>query len=153
MPPADIDLIDRIMKEHNYDPSSVIAMLQDIQKNLRYLPQDGLRLVAERIGVPAGRVYSLATFYRTFSLKPRGRHLVRVCLGTACHVKGGSLIMDKILRDLKTDPGEMTRDEKFTVEPVRCVGCCGLAPVIVIDDDFFGEMTQLKTPRILGKYE
>ncbi|MFQ6615980.1 MAG: NAD(P)H-dependent oxidoreductase subunit E [Fidelibacterota bacterium] len=148
-----LDRIDRIMKQHDYEPSSVIAMLQDIQKDLRYLPKDELRVLADRIGIPASRVYSLATFYRSFSLKPRGRHLVRVCMGTACHVRGGALIMGKILRDLKTEPGEMTVDRKFTVEPVRCVGCCGLAPVIVIDEDFFGKMTQQKTPRTLRKYE
>ncbi|MFQ6674005.1 MAG: NAD(P)H-dependent oxidoreductase subunit E [Fidelibacterota bacterium] len=147
-----VKLIDEIMKDHGYDPSSVIAMLQDIQRDLRYLPRGDLRILAERVGIPASRVYSLATFYRTFSLRPRGRHLVRVCRGTVCHVRGGSLIMDKLLRDLETAPGEITKDGRFTVEPVRCVGCCGLAPVIAIDDDFFGKMTQRKTPRILKRY-
>lgn len=148
-----LDLVDAIMKRHNYEPSSVIAMLQDIQKDLRYLPREDLQVVAQRLEIPASRIYSLATFYRSFSLKPRGKHLIQVCMGTACHVKGGSLIMEKILRDLDTGPGEMTRDEKFTVEPVRCVGCCGLAPVVVIDDEFFGQMTQQKTPRTLKKFD
>lgn len=147
-----LELLDDILKNHDYAPSGIIAMLQDIQKRERYLPQNELRILAQRVGVPASRVYSLATFYRSFSLKPRGRHLVNVCQGTACHVRGGKLIMDKLLRDLQTSPGEMTEDGNYTVEPVRCVGCCGLAPVMVIDDDFYGQMTQRKTERILNKY-
>lgn len=147
-----LELLDDILKNHDYAPSGIIAMLQDIQKRERYLPQNELRILAQRVGVPASRVYSLATFYRSFSLKPRGRHLVNVCQGTACHVRGGKLIMDKLLRDLQTSPGEMTKDGNYTVEPVRCVGCCGLAPVMVIDDDFYGQMTQRKTERILNKY-
>lgn len=148
-----LELIDEIMRKHNYEPSGVIAMLQDVQKKEKFLPESELRILAERVGMPASRIYSLATFYRTFSLKPRGRHLVNVCLGTACHVKGGVLIMDKLLRDLKTAPGEVTKDGRFTIEPVRCVGCCGLAPVIVIDENFYGKMTQRGTPRIIKKYE
>lgn len=147
-----LELIDEIMREHNYNASGVISMLQDIQKKEKYLPHSELRILAERIGVPTSRVYSLATFYRSFSLKPRGRHLVSVCLGTACHVNDGSLIMDKLLRDLDTAPGEITDDGKFTVVPVRCVGCCGIAPVVVIDEDFYGKMTQRKTPRMLKRY-
>ncbi len=147
-----LELIDEIMRDHNYEASGVIAMLQDIQKDARYLPQSELRILAERVGMPASRVYSLATFYKSFSLKPRGKHLVKVCLGTACHVKGGARIMDKFCRDLETASGEMTQDGKFTVEPVRCVGCCGLAPVVVIDEDFYGEMEQRKIPRTLRKY-
>jgi NADH-quinone oxidoreductase subunit E len=148
-----LELIDEIMRDHNYEESGVIAMLQDIQKKERYLPQSELQILAERVGMPASRVYSLATFYRSFSLKPRGRHLVNVCLGTACHVKGGARIMDKLKRALETEPGDITKDGKFTIEPVRCVGCCGLAPVVVIDEDFYGEMEQRKIPRTLRKYE
>jgi len=148
-----LELLDDIMSDHDYKTSGIIAMLQDIQKNARYLPQSELRILAERLGLPASRIYSLATFYKGFSLKPRGKHLVNVCLGTACHVKGGGLIMDKFLRDLGTEPGDITRDGKFTIEPVRCVGCCGLAPVVVINEDFYGKMTQSKTPRILKKYQ
>lgn len=148
-----LDLVDEIMRNHGFRESGIIAILQDIQKEEKYLPQSDLRIIAQRIGIPASRVYSLATFYRTFSLKPRGKHLVNVCLGTACHVSSGGLIMDKILRDLETSPGEMTGDGRFTVESVRCVGCCGLAPVMVIDGEFHGHMTQRKTPRILKRYK
>ncbi|MFQ6609008.1 MAG: NAD(P)H-dependent oxidoreductase subunit E [Fidelibacterota bacterium] len=148
-----LELIDDIMQAHGYRESGVIAMLQDIQREERYLPQGELRMLAERVGMPPSRVYSLATFYKTFSLKPRGRNLISVCLGTACHVRGGGLIMDKITRDLDTTPGEMTRDGRFSIEPVRCVGCCGLAPVVVINEDFYGKMTQRKAPRILKGYK
>ena len=145
--------IDGIMRNHNYEASGIIAMLQDIQKHARYLPGRELLMLSERVGMPASRIYSLATFYRAFSLKPRGRHLVNVCLGTACHVKGGARIMDKLCRDLETTAGEMTKDGRFTVEPVRCVGCCGLAPVVVIDEEFHGKMTQRNVPRALRRYE
>ncbi|MBI4230282.1 MAG: NAD(P)H-dependent oxidoreductase subunit E [Planctomycetes bacterium] len=149
----DAERLDGIMRRHDYAPSGVIAMLQDLQREERYLPLEGLRLIAERVGIPASRVYSLATFYRSFSLKPRGRHLVSVCLGTACHVRGGGRIMDKVTRDLGTPQGEMTPDGRFTVEPVRCVGCCGLAPVVTVDETFYGGMTQQKVAGVLRRYE
>ena len=148
-----LELIDEIMRNHNYKTSDVIAMLQDIQKEAKYLPLSELHILADRVGIPVSRVYSLATFYRSFSLKPRGKHLINVCLGTACHVRGGGLIMDKLLRDLDTTQGDVTRDGKFSIEPVRCVGCCGLAPVVVVNEDFYGKMTQRKTPKMLKKYK
>jgi len=147
-----LELLDAIIRTHHYKASDVIAMLQDLQKKKKYLPESELRILAERVGIPTSRIYSLATFYKSFSLKPRGKHLVNVCLGTACHVRGGGLIMDKLLRDLNTIPGNVTHDGKFTIEPVRCVGCCGLAPVVVIDESFYGKMTQMKTTKILKKY-
>jgi len=141
------------MRTHGYRESDVIAMLQDIQKQERYLPESELRMLAERVGMSPGRVYALATFYKAFGLKPRGRNLIKVCMGTACHVGGGSLILDKLTRDLEVEAGEMTRDGRFTVEPVRCVGCCGLAPVVVVNEDFYGKVTQRKTSRILENYK
>ena len=148
-----LDFFDEIMRTHGYRESDVIAMLQDIQKQERYLPEIELRMLAERIGMTPGRVFALATFYKSFSLKPRGRNLIKVCMGTACHVGGGSLILDKLIRDIGIKPGEMTGDGRFTVEPVRCVGCCGLAPVVVVNEDFYGKVTQRKTSRILEAYE
>ena len=148
----DLEMLDEIMRERGYAGSAVIAMLQDIQRAHRYLPEAEMRLIAARARVPASRVYGLATFYKTFSLKPRGRHLVNVCTGTACHVKGGARILDKLTRTLEVEPGEMTPDGAFTVEPVRCVGCCGLAPVVVIDDEFHGDVTQRKAEKLIAKY-
>ncbi len=148
-----LDLIDEILGRHGYDASRLVGILQDIQKELRYLTQDSLRHVAGRLGVPLPRVYSVATFYKAFSLKPRGRHTVSVCLGTACHVKGGVGILEKLERELGIKTGEMTFDERFSLESVRCVGCCGLAPVVVADEDFHGRVTQDRVPAILKGYE
>jgi NADH-quinone oxidoreductase subunit E len=148
-----IDTIDAIMERHAFDASRLVGILQDIQRELRYLPRDALRHVAERLNIPLPRVYSVATFYKAFSLKPRGRHTVSVCLGTACHVQGGVGILEKLERELGVGAGEMTYDERFSLESVRCVGCCGLAPVFVIDEDFHGKMTQDKVASIIEKYE
>lgn len=145
-------IVDEIMARYDYRDSALIAILQDIQKQFNYLPQNLLRYVALRINVPLPRVYSISTFYKAFSLKPRGRHLIDVCLGTACHVRGGMNIMERLERELGIKNGETTYDEKFSVKSVRCVGCCGLAPVIVIDDEFHGKLNQEQIPKILAKY-
>ncbi|MFZ5519108.1 MAG: NAD(P)H-dependent oxidoreductase subunit E [Candidatus Zhuqueibacterota bacterium] len=146
-------LVDEIMARYNYRNSALIAMLQDIQKQFNYLPQNLLRYVALRLNVPLPRVYSISTFYKAFSLKPRGRHLIDVCLGTACHVRGGMNIMERLERELGIKNGETTYDEKFSVKSVRCVGCCGLAPVIVIDEEFHGKLNQEQIPKILARYQ
>ncbi|MBI2193627.1 MAG: NADH-quinone oxidoreductase subunit NuoE [Planctomycetes bacterium] len=144
-----LEMLDEIMRTYGYEESGVVAMLQDIQRKERYVPEAELRLVAERVGIPASRVYGLATFYRSFSLKPRGEHIINVCLGTACHVRGGARVMDKFTRDIGIQPGETTPDGKVTIEPVRCVGCCGLAPVVVVDEEVHGKMNQKKVSRIV----
>ncbi len=148
-----IEAIDSIMEGHDFASSRLIGILQDIQKEMRYLTHDALRHVAGRLGIPLPRVYSVATFYKSFSLKPRGRHTVSVCLGTACHVNGGVGILEKLERELGIKAGETTFDERFSLESVRCVGCCGLAPVFVVDEDFHGKVTQDKIASILEKYE
>jgi NADH-quinone oxidoreductase subunit E len=148
-----IDAIDAIMEGHDFASSRLIGILQDIQREMRYLTHDALRHVAGRLGIPLPRVYSVATFYKSFSLKPRGRHTVSVCLGTACHVNGGVGILEKLERELGIKAGETTFDERFSLESVRCVGCCGLAPVFVTDEDFHGKVTQDKISSILEKYE
>lgn len=145
-------IVDEIIARYEYRDSALIAILQDIQKQFNYLPQNLLRYVALRLNVPLPRVYSISTFYKAFSLKPRGRHLIDVCLGTACHVRGGMNIMERLERELGVKNGETTYDEKFSVKSVRCVGCCGLAPVIVIDDEFHGKLNQEQIPKILAKY-
>lgn len=128
-------------------------MLQDIQKKKGYLPEADLRCMAAELRVPLSRLFGLATFYKAFSLVPRGRHSVHVCLGTACHVRGGMRLLDKLERDLGIHAGETTEDRRFTLDAVRCVGCCGLAPVVVIDENFHGKLTQSKLNRVLKKYE
>ncbi len=141
------------MEQYGKKQSGLIPILQDIQKHKGYLPQEELSLVAKELKVPLSRLYSLATFYKVFSLAPRGRHTINVCLGTACHVKGGAKLLDKLKRDLEINPGETTKDKRFTLEAVRCVGCCGLAPVVVIDGDFHGKLNQKKLEKVLKKYE
>jgi NADH-quinone oxidoreductase subunit E len=151
--PASLAAIDGILAKHRFSESMLISYLQDIQKELNYLPQEALRFVAGRVNIALPRVYGIATFYKTFSLLPRGRHMIHVCLGTACHVRGGANLLDSFQRELGICTGETTYDDKFSLESVRCVGCCGLAPVFIIDGKFYGKMTQEKIPQVLSKYE
>lgn len=145
-------IADEIMARYQYRDAALIAILQDIQRRFNYLPQNLLRYVALRMNVPLTRVYSISTFYKAFSLKPRGKHLINVCLGTACHVRGGMKILERLERELGIKNEETTYDEKFSLKSVRCVGCCGLAPVIVIDNEFHGNLTQEMIPKVLAKY-
>lgn len=147
-----LTIVEEILARYNYNEASLIAILQDIQKQFNYLPQNLLRHVALAMNISLTRVYSISTFYSAFSLKPRGKHLIDVCLGTACHVRGGMNIMERLERELGIKNGETTYDEKFSLKSVRCVGCCGLAPVVVIDDEFHGKLVQDKVPKILAKY-
>lgn len=151
--PGSLAAIDEILSRGRFSDSMLISYLQDIQKDLRYLPQDALRFVARRVNVSLPRVYGIATFYRAFSLKPRGRHLVHVCLGTACHVRGGGKLLESFERVLGIPTGETTYDDRFSLESVRCVGCCGLAPVFMVDGQFYGKMTQEKIPQVISRYE
>jgi NADH-quinone oxidoreductase subunit E len=141
-----------IVKKHGADKSSLIAVLQDIQEQFNYLPKDALATVNEEMEIPASRIYEVATFYNSFSLNPRGRYLIEVCAGTACHVQGASRLMDKLKRDLEIECGETTKDNMFSLEEVRCLGCCSLAPVVRIGGDIHPYLTQDKIPKILGNY-
>lgn len=148
-----LETVHRIIEKYGREEAGLIAMLQDIQKDKGYLPEEDLSLIASEVKIPLSRLFSLATFYKAFSLVPRGRHFIDVCLGTACHVRGGANILDKLERDLGVKTGETTKDRRFTLEAVRCVGCCGLAPVVVIDGNFHGKLTQRKVEQVLKKYE
>lgn len=145
--------LEKIISKYRYDESSLIGMLQDIQKQEGYLPRDTLMDVARQMDVSPARIFSLASFYKSFSLTPRGRHVISVCMGTACHVKGGVNIVEMLKRELDILPGETTFDDRFTLELVRCVGCCGLAPVIKVDDDFYGKLTQSRALKVLSRYK
>ncbi len=144
--------IEDVLDRYPSKPEALITIMQDLQARLRYLPEEGLVLIAERLNVPLSKVYSVATFYNAFSLKPKGKHLVHICLGTACHVKGAGDLLDKLKRELDVEEGETTTDKEFTLEAVRCIGCCSLAPVIRIDDDTYGNLKQEKIGSILEKY-
>lgn len=145
--------VERILKRHGNRSSSLMAILQDIQALYNYLPKETLEIVAEKLGIPFSRVYSAGTFFKAFSLKPRGKHLVIVCLGTACHVRGGPRIAEEIERILEIKPGDTTSDQNFTLETVNCLGCCAIGPIMVVDGKYFGEVTIEKVSSILKKYE
>ncbi|HPN87293.1 MAG TPA: NADH-quinone oxidoreductase subunit NuoE [Smithella sp.] len=142
-----------IVKKHGKDKSALIAVLQDIQESFNYLPKDALKTAGKALGVPFSRVYEVATFYTAFSLKPRGEHIVKICMGTACHVRGAAAIQDKMERTLCIKPGETTSDNKFSLETVNCVGACALGPVVVIDTEYHGQMTMNKVDKVIGKFK
>ena len=145
--------IESVIERQASEGASLISILEAIQEKYHYLPQNALILISERLNLPLSQVYSVATFYNVFSLTPQGEHLISVCLGTACHVKGGEKILEKLGRELNIESGETTKDFQFTLEKVRCIGCCALAPVIRIDENTYGHLVQEKIPRILKKYK
>ncbi|MBW1823685.1 MAG: NAD(P)H-dependent oxidoreductase subunit E [Deltaproteobacteria bacterium] len=143
--------VDKIIKKGG--ESSLIAILQEVQSHYNYLPEQVLTLLSKKLEIPLSKIFSLATFYRSFSLKPRGKNLLKVCLGTACHVKNGTNLLEKVKRDLSLSEEETTTsDLVFTVEKVRCLGCCSLAPVVSVNEDTHGSMTQEKMSKVLKKY-
>lgn len=146
--------LDRIIdEEYENDAENLIMMLQAIQNHYNYLPQAALSYLAAKIGVPYSKIYGVATFYSTFSLEPRGRHIVSLCLGTACHVRGGERIRDRITANLNINDGQTTDDKRYTLESVRCIGCCSLGPVVKIDDDMHGRLAPDQIDKILDQYE
>jgi len=144
--------VDEILRDRWERPENLIAVLQEIQSRFHYLPEEALCTVSRRFRIPLTEVFHVATFYNCFSLQPRGHHQVKVCLGTACHVRGGQVIMDKVLRELNLPTGGTTADFGFSVEPVRCLGCCALAPVMRVDERTYGHLLQSRVPKILKGY-
>lgn len=136
--------IEEIMERYPGQPEYLIFLLQDIQASYGYISADSMQLVCDRTGVPLSQAYSVATFYQSFRLDPRGEHEFRVCLGTACHLKGGQRIADEIERRIGVGPGETTEDLRYTLNTVNCVGACALAPVVVVDDEYHPNMTAKK---------
>ena len=130
----------------------VIRTLQEIQNKYNYLPKKDLVRLTKKLNIPLSQTYSLATFYKAFSLRPRGEFLISVCMGTACHVRGANKIIDEICRRLDVKAGETTKDLKFTLETVNCLGCCAIGPVMQINDKYYGHMTAKKVSGILQKY-
>ncbi len=129
-----------VIAKHQEQNGRVTAILEDLQRQCRYLPEQALRLVAGEIGLPLTQLYAVATFFAAFSLEPQGRHLVSVCHGTACHVKGASRVSEGLERELQVAIGKTTGDGQFTLQSVRCLGCCSLAPVVSIDGRAYGRM-------------
>ena len=143
---------DEIVDEYQQDKSWLIMILQDIQEVYNYLPAEVLDRVAERLGIALGQVYNVATFYSSFSLKPRGKHLVRVCDGTACHLRGAVNLREEITRRLGITEGQTTPDKMFTLEVVACLGACALAPVMTVGSEYHGQMTAEKLHQTLEAY-
>jgi NADH-quinone oxidoreductase subunit E len=141
----------QIVKKHGGDKSAMVAVLQDIQEAFNYLPKEALKTAAKAMNVPFSRVYEAATFYTAFSLKQRGKNIVKICVGTACHVRGAAALQDKFERTLGIKPGETTKDKNFTLETVNCVGACALGPVVVINTDYHGQVTMKKIDKIIDK--
>jgi len=151
---VDLDLLDELVgTDDEVTPDRLIPLLQEIQKAYGYLPRQALLETSRRTGIPASRMYGVATFYEQFHLEPRGRHIVRCCRGTACHVKEGAQIIGILQRTLGVTDGGTTGDLRFTVETAACLGTCFLAPVMMIDSDYYGNLTPKKIESILKRYE
>ena len=147
----DLELVDLIVDRYQEKRTALISILHDVQDRYKYLPEEALKMVASRLGMDINEIYGVATFYKAFTLVPQGKHSVTLCLGTACHVRGGP----KILRELKSllhiEPGQTTADRQFSLNTVNCMGVCAIGPVMFVDGKFYGEMNPLKAKKIIEK--
>ena len=148
----DLKRVDEIIDKYNAEKSWLIGIFQDIQQEWRYLPREAILRVVERLGIPLTQAYMVATFYKSFSLVPRGEHEIHVCLGTACHLRGGQRLVENFERALDVKAGGTTADMKFTLETVNCLGACALAPLVRVDQKNYGKMTGDKIPKIIKEY-
>jgi NADH:ubiquinone oxidoreductase subunit E len=144
--------VDEVIGRYEGGRESLVPILQGITNEFNWLPPETLMRVAEVKDIPIEHILRIATFYRSFSLEPRGKNIVTVCMGTACHVKGAPRILERFERDLGIDTGQTTPDMQFTLEAVRCIGCCGLSPVITVGEDLYGKLTPAEAAKILDKY-
>jgi len=151
--PVDLQAVCEIIESHGYQRAALIGILQDIQVKMNYLPRKALIQVANSLDLPLTSIYEVATFYKAFSLEPKGRHTIQVCLGTACHVRGGARILDYLENRLEVKSGGTTRDDAFTLETVNCLGACALGPIVVIDKKYYGKINIHKIESILKKYQ
>ena len=145
--------VKKVLEKHQHDKSMLVGILQDVQAAIGYLPKEALVAVSRELGVPQSRVYSVATFFKAFSLTQRGRYLISVCMGTACHVRGSAKVLEKIEQELNIKRGETTDDLQFTLETVNCVGSCALGPMVIIGEDYHGEMTPENIVPVLKQYD
>ncbi len=152
-PTMNIELVDQISDKHRDESSSLIQIMLEIQAVNHWLPQPALARISERLEVPLARIQHIATFYKAFSLVPKGRHRVHVCMGTACHVRGAPRVLDTVQDLCGIKPGETDVDLKFSLETVNCLGCCALGPVIEIDGKTHGNVTTAETEGVLEAYE
>ena len=146
------DALDAAIARHKDEPGALMPVLQEAQNIFGYVPQDVQQIIADGLGTTLAEVYGVATFYAQFSLEPKGQYVVGVCLGTACYVKGSQKVLDKLSEELKIPVGKTTPDGVFTLNATRCLGACGLAPVMMINDEVYGRLTPDEVPAILNKY-
>ncbi len=148
----DNERIDQIIDKYQSDASSLIQILLEIQRENRWLPKEALERISKKLGVPLNQIQQIGTFYKVFSLVPKGRHEIHVCTGTACHVRGAPRLLDSVQGQVGISPGETDLDLKFSLETVNCVGCCALGPVIVMDGQYHGQMNPRKVTSMLSTY-
>ena len=151
MQQIEVSEIMSLIKAHAVEKKSLIPILQDIQAKYNYLPGIALTTLSKALNIPLIDIIGIATFYRSFSLQPRGEHLVTVCMGTACHVRGGPKILEEFERKLNIEAGDTTKDGQFSLETVACLGCCAIGPVVVVDGDYLAQTTIRKVDSILKK--
>jgi len=149
----DSEFLDGVLQKNEYDTENVIMILQDITARYNYLPEVTLTYVARKLNIPISHIFSVATFYKAFSLTPRGKYIINVCTGTACHVRGAEKIKETIEGRLHIHEGETTEDLMFTLDTVRCLGCCALGPVITVNEKSHGGLDRKKTASLIEQYE
>ena len=149
----EITRIDLIIDKHEAKASSLVQVLLEIQRENHWLPKEALERVAERLQVPLSRIQHIVTFYKAFSLVPKGRHEIHVCMGTACHVRGAQRILDRVEDLTGIKAGETDQDLKFSLETVNCLGCCAMGPVMVVDGAYYGKLAPAKSEEVLKNYE
>ena len=151
--PVDLQAVCEIIERHGYQKASLIGILQDVQAKMNYLPRKALAQVSRSLDIPLTSIYEVATFYKAFSLEPKGKQILQVCLGTACHVRGGARVLDYLENRLEVKSGETTKDLAFSLESVNCLGACALGPMMVIDKKYYGKIDISKIETILKKYQ
>jgi NADH-quinone oxidoreductase subunit E len=145
-------MVNKVTEDYLYDESMMIQILLRLQRSFGWLPREVLSEVSKQLGVPLSQVYQVATFYKAFSLAPRGRHLVRVCMGTSCNIRGTPIILDSLQKLLGIERGETTQDGRFSLETVKCIGCCGPSPAMIVDAEYYGNLEPAVLEKILARY-
>ena len=147
------DLLAKVIKEHKNEPGPLMPILQETQNIFDCVPEDVQKIIAKELNITLSDIYGVVTFYSQFTLKPRGKHKIQVCMGTACYVKGASDVLNRISHELNVPIGQTTEDGKYTLIATRCLGACGLAPVLTINEDVYGRLVADDVPRIVKEYE
>jgi len=153
MTTEEISRIDQIMDKYEGEKGALIQLLLDIQEELNWIPKEAAERISQRLNIPQSQIYRVASFYTAMSLTPMGKHVVSVCMGTACHIRGAPRILDRITDVLKIQPGETSPDRRFTLNTVNCLGCCALGPVMVVDGKYYGKITPTEAEGVLNNYD